>query len=166
MIDLELLALLTIVVIAIVQDLCYMKISNWLIVIGLSIGMTSRIERAGWRSFVPGMWNILIPVLLLYLLFRMRVLGAGDIKLFSVIGSFLSLEQLMKCIIYSFLIGATISVVLLLANKNFWKSICRAGDYFIRLSQGERLTYDEMGVEKKNYMHFAVAIGLGLLVAL
>ena len=54
--------------------------------------------------------NISIPVILLYLLFQMRALGAGDIKLFSMLGAFLSTEQLLNLMVLAFCIGALLGI--------------------------------------------------------
>lgn len=64
----------------------------------------------GCRGVLYFILNVTIPVILLYLLFRMRALGAGDIKLFSVTGSFMTAEQLMRVIIYSFVIAAVLGM--------------------------------------------------------
>lgn len=54
--------------------------------------------------------NISIPVILLFLLFQMRVIGAGDIKLFSMAGGFLSTKQLVYLMVTSFLVAAVVGV--------------------------------------------------------
>ena len=52
--------------------------------------------------------NITIPVVLFILLFQMHALGAGDIKLFSLVGSFLTTRQLFQVIVYAFLFAAVL----------------------------------------------------------
>ena len=54
--------------------------------------------------------NIFIPVIFLFLLFQMRALGAGDIKLFSMLGAFISTEQLLKLMALAFCIGALLGI--------------------------------------------------------
>ena len=61
-----------------------MKISNRLIVCGLMV--------------------------LLFLLFQMHALGAGDIKLFSLVGSFLTTKQLFLVMFDSFLFAAVLGM--------------------------------------------------------
>ena len=80
------LTLYTIVIMAVVQDLQSMKISNRLILAGLVLSLVFGIilGRAPQILYILG--NIFFPVIVLYLLYLLGVLGAGDIKLFSVIG--------------------------------------------------------------------------------
>ena len=71
-----------------------MKISNRLIVCGLIWGLVLKIWGNGYVGILYFILNITIPVVLLFLLFQMHALGAGDIKLFSLVGSFLTTKQL------------------------------------------------------------------------
>ena len=74
--------------IAVVTDVQCMKISNRLIVCGLIWGLVLKIWGNGYVGILYFILNITIPVVLLFLLFQMHALGAGDIKLFSLVGSF------------------------------------------------------------------------------
>ena len=52
--------------------------------------------------------NISIPVIVLYLLFQLRALGAGDIKLFSVVGAYVFTYELINIMSLAFLFGGVI----------------------------------------------------------
>lgn len=158
--------LLGIVMLAVIQDLCLMKIRNNIILIGLILGMVFRIGGQGVSSVISGIGNVLFPILIFYLLFAAHIIGAGDIKLFSVIGSFVSFSQLVCCMAYAFLFGAVISFVLLVCKKDLWTGMKRALMYFVRIGRGERISYDKISLGKGNLMHFSVAIGLGLMVVI
>lgn len=98
------------------------KISNRLIVSGLIWGLAFRLKGEGSAGLVYFLVNISIPVILLFLLFQMRALGAGDIKLFSVAGSFLTIRQLMYLIVVAFVVAAVLGtgkLVVRLATSNY-----------------------------------------------
>ena len=164
--DMRILTLLVFVTVAVVQDICRMRIKNELIIAGMGLGMIFRFGGDGISSVVPVLGNILFPVLLLFLIFRIGAIGAGDIKLFSMIGCYIRFQELAWCIIYAFLIGAIISLGLLLINRNLRQSLVRIWQYVVRLQNGQRINYRQMGVEKQNLMHFSIAIALGLVVVL
>lgn len=90
------------------------KISNRLIVSGLFWGLAFRLLGEGSAALVHFLVNISIPVILLFLLFQMRAVGAGDIKLFSVVGGFLTTEQLLYVMFAAFAAGAVIGLIKLL----------------------------------------------------
>ena len=86
------------------------RISNRLIVLGLVVGFFFRIMTEGCMGVLFFVVNISIPVIFLYLLFQMRALGAGDIKLFSMLGAFLSTEHLLNLMVLAFCIGALLGI--------------------------------------------------------
>lgn len=102
---------------AVYTDLTRTKISNRLILLGLLLGLISRIFGEGGIGILVYIVNISIPVILLYLLFQLQVLGAGDIKLFSVIGAFIPMEQLLQVIWKSFCVGAVIGIVKMIHQR-------------------------------------------------
>ena len=87
-----------------------MKISNRLIVCGLIWGLVLKIWGNGYMGLLYFILNITIPVVLFILLFQMHALGAGDIKLFSLVGSFLTTRQLFQVIVYAFLFAAVLGM--------------------------------------------------------
>lgn len=109
--------MLTFLTMAAVTDIREMKISNRLIVSGLIFGLACRIIEYGSAGAVHFFWNVSIPVILLFFFFRLRALGAGDIKLFSVAGGFLTTGQLMNVMLTAFLAAAIVGSVKLVYLK-------------------------------------------------
>lgn len=95
---------------AVYTDMRQTRISNRLIVFGLFIGFVFRLWSEGSMGVLFYVVNIFIPVIFLFLLFQMRALGAGDIKLFSMLGAFISTEQLLKLMALAFCIGALMGI--------------------------------------------------------
>lgn len=118
------------------------KISNRLIVSGLFWGLAFRLLGEGSAGLVHFLMNISIPVILLFLLFQMRAVGAGDIKLFSVAGGFLTTEQLLYVMSAAFAAGAFIGL--------------------IKLAYRVRTTGYQIGT--KTVIHFSTAILIGYFV--
>lgn len=102
---------------AVVTDFREMRISNRLIASGLIWGLAFRVMGEGSAGIVHFLVNISIPVILLFLLFQMRALGAGDIKLFSVAGGFLTTRQLLYVMLAAFFSAAVIGIGKLLYLK-------------------------------------------------
>lgn len=102
------LTLLTFLSIAVVTDVMSARISNRLILSGLFFGFVLRFLGQDSTGILIFLINISIPVILLYLLFQLHALGAGDIKLFSVIGAYVSTKELLEIMVVSFFAGAVI----------------------------------------------------------
>lgn len=149
---------------AAVSDLTRMKISNRLILLGLLSAIPLSLMQGGIIQIFRMIPNILFPVILLYPLFRWGVLGAGDIKLFSLIGGFYNFKELVSCIGYSFVSGALISCALLLLQERFREGICKGFSCLIRLLQGEKVDFGDL--DSGRYMHFSIAILIGALLSM
>ena len=106
------LTLYAILIVAVVQDITSMRISNRLIIMGLFLSMAFGIVLGGMPRIIQVLLNISIPVIMLYLFYLIGVLGAGDIKLFSVIGGFTNLKTLTDCVLAAFVAGAVICAIL------------------------------------------------------
>lgn len=149
-------------VIAVVQDVSSGRVSNKLIVFGLLFGFLCKV----WEFEVRGVYlflrNISVPVILFYLLFLMRVLGAGDIKLFSMIGGILTIQELLLCIWYSFIIGGMVSLFCLLADKNrMVKLKCAFGYLLSAVGFRKIVPYELPESVPKSKMAFSIAVLLG-----
>lgn len=123
------------------MDIRSTKISNRLIVCGYLLGLVIRIMGNGWRGAIDFLFCISLPVILLYLLFLMRALGAGDIKLFSVAGGFLTMKELVLLVFVSILVGAMISIAKLVYLK----------------------FRGRLNLREKHFIHFSIPILLGYL---
>ena len=95
---------------AVYTDMTQTRISNRLIVLGLFIGFIFRLWSEGSIGVLFYVVNIFIPVIFLFLLFQLHALGAGDIKLFSMLGAFISTEQLLKLMLLAFCVGALLGI--------------------------------------------------------
>ena len=96
---------------AVYTDLTQTRISNRLICCGILFGFLYRAVTEGGMGVFFFFVNISIPAILLNLLFQMRALGAGDIKLFSMLGAFLLTEQLLKMMVAAFVVCAILGVL-------------------------------------------------------
>ncbi len=154
--------LIDILAVAAWMDLRTNRISNHLIILGLLFGYISNIVKFGWLGNIYFFIRISVPVLLFYLFFLMHVLGAGDIKLFSVISSFIGLWGFSEVVAYSFLAGAAASIMVLIYHQNLFTRIQYFFQYIRSIFYQKCITkYDFESDGKRNYIHFSVAIFVG-----
>ena len=143
------------------------RISNRLICLGIVSGILIRIWESGVEGLVLSVVQIFIPVIVLFLLFLMRALGAGDIKLFSVIGSIWNLKVLCSCMFFSFVAGAVMSLGKLLYHKNLFARL----EYFCRYVQECFFTksigvYRRQSDGKQNIIYFSIAVFVGFCITM
>lgn len=61
--------------------------------------------------------------LLLYPFWKLRMLGAGDVKLCSIMAAFLGVQAFAGCVFNSLLVGSILSFFYLVFTKSFWQRL-------------------------------------------
>lgn len=146
-------------IIATVMDVKTGRISNRLILTGYAISLVLHMQKHGWLSLKDYLLQISFPVIILYLFFLFGVLGAGDIKLFSLISGFIGLSKLKMCVLIAFLCSAIMSFCILLFQGQLLNRIKQGFKYILQKVRGGQADY---GVEMMK-MPFSIAIFMGLV---
>ena len=103
--------------IAAVMDYRSMRISNRVILAGLAMGVIYDLLTGGKEMLRYGLLGMLIPLVMLFAFFVLRLLGAADIKLFSVLGMFMGPVSIIRCMFYSFVFGALFAIIKLVISR-------------------------------------------------
>ena len=160
---LKYLTLLMILFAAAWTDLCTEKISNRLIFFGIGIGLFFQLKEHGAVGILYFFIYISIPVIVFYLLFLMHALGAGDVKLFSVIGVFLNMSGLCRCVFLAFLFGAGISLFRMVKEKSLRQRMKSLMDYAKRTVHTGQVTSYRSSRNAADTICFSVPILMGYL---
>ncbi len=136
--------ILFILAVAVYFDLKTFKIPNKLTYGGCLLGFTYSLATEGFYGLLISLVWFLVPVAILFLLFCFRFLGAGDIKLYSVIGSFI-FSDVLQVIIWSMILGALYGLLLIIIQI-FRKIQKKEIDFF------------------RTKVHFSVPILVGVIV--
>ena len=100
------------------MDLQWYKVSNGLIVPALVTGLISRVYTQGIFGTVPWLMGVILPMMLCSVLYLIRALGASDVKLFSVIGSFVTWQQLLAIMAGAVAAGAVMALGKMWMRRN------------------------------------------------
>ncbi len=157
---------LTAALAAVVMDLRCYKVKNQWLVVFWAAGLFYQIVFLGFSGIVRFLFGALLPVILLFPLFILRMLGPGDIKLFSVLGSVLGCWGIVKCMLTSFVCGAILAAVLMLVQGNLVSRIHYFTEYLqLSLKHKKKFPYYILGERPENF-HFTIAILMGVVVNL
>ncbi len=107
---------------AVFTDLYKDKIYNVWVVPGLLTGLITALYQ-GPDRFLNSLAAVGISFLVLMPVYFLKGIAAGDVKLFLSTASFLSMQELYSCILFSFLIAGTISLGILIFRRNKQKTI-------------------------------------------
>lgn len=102
----EAIVLVGVLICSTVMDLKYLRIPNLCIVIGILTGLLMHIDKIG-----VSLAQMIIIFALMFPFFKIKGLGAGDIKLMMMLGCFFTDKKLITIFLIAFSIGAFISVI-------------------------------------------------------
>ncbi len=146
---------------AVWADLKRGRIPNWLILAGLVSGWLLQ-RLAGFPNGIPDvLWGMLLPILLGWVLFRIRAIGAGDLKLLSVIGCFHGSKGVLSCMLISIFLAGVFSFAWLLRRRQLVPAILDFFSYLEELSIQRQLIPYESGRKAGRVVPMAVFIGAG-----
>ena len=160
---------------AVKEDLKSYKIPNRLIAAGLVLSLVLLAFEQGWTSILGWIPGVLLPVIILFPLFMIRALGAGDIKLYSVIGGFYGITFCFQSILFSFLAAAIFSLFHIILNKQIHNKFKLLINYMQRIYWSSRLKekeedwyryFNREADKSKVGVHFSVYILIGVTVSL
>ncbi len=106
------------VILSVICDIRSDEIKNGITMLFSLAGILCSFIERGVEGIIFSLVGWVVPVALLFMLFVARMLGAGDIKLFAAIGAVMGCDFAVKSILYSFLIGGCMCLVLLCMRKN------------------------------------------------
>lgn len=97
-------------VLAVMLDIRTYRIPNALTMAGMAVGVIYQLYRAGPPGMFRAVMDLAGSILIMFPLYMIRCLGAGDIKLLSVISIFLGWKRGMIISIYSLFAGALLGI--------------------------------------------------------
>lgn len=153
---------------AMILDLSYHRIPNWYLLLVWPVGLVYRVTLEGFSGFYKGILLSFIPIIILYFLFQMKALGAGDIKLFAAIGVYLGYREMFVWIMASFVCGALIGSVILVRRRILIRQFIYFCNYMkeqMMLFPNQRI-YQNARIGQDNVMHFTIAMVAGYCVIL
>jgi prepilin peptidase CpaA len=141
-------------------------IKNSIILPFIISGLIINLSIGGLKSLVGSVAGILLPFAALYLLFCLRMLGAGDIKLLCTLGAILGTGPIISISILSFLSGAFMAMLLMIARKNIFERINHLWNYLKSCLLTLRLQpYSDYFLIKSNaFFNFSYAIAFGTIL--
>ena len=117
-------------VLAVYFDIRTYKIPNALTVTGMAAGIIYRLYGLGPPGLFTAVTDLIAGMMILFPLYLIGCLGAGDIKLLMVISTFLGWKVTLIVSFYSLVIGAVIgllkgSILSALQRKNFKNALIK-----------------------------------------
>lgn len=163
-------ALILLLFVAALWDLWKGKVPNKLILFGFFLGLGRIFLSREAEQVLDCLPGVILPVLVFFPLFQIGALGAGDIKLFSLIGCFLPMKEAFSCMVVAFFVAAAYSLLRLLWKKNLVKRMQYGLSYLYLCFQSRKLlAYYPRGIEGERIrqeagIRFSVPVLIGTVL--
>ncbi len=145
-----------------ITDIKGFKIKNKVvlptIIIGLIYGLIC-------SSFLDSIYGMLIP-LVLFPLYALKMLGAGDVKALCAIGTVLGFKLSVMTMLLTFVSGGVIALGFMLSNKNFLERFRNLFNYLKMSFLTKKMDKYNYGGSEKSYFRFSFAITTGTILAI
>ena len=160
----QILEVVPLLLFATISDMSRYRIKNSIVITFIIIGLTTNII-INTNNILDYLVATILPIVALFILFALKMLGAGDIKLFCAIGSIVGTFNVAYCIIYSFLAGGAIALVVIIKNRSALISFRNISTYFkcCILTQS-LLPYKNDASDTNGCFHFSIAIVCGTML--
>jgi len=148
-------------------DLKSRRIPNWLVLAGLIVSLICGLIPGGgtvsaWGEGLTIGFALFIPF------YIFRAMGAGDVKLMAMVGSFLGVHATLDAVLFTFAAGGCVALLYALLNGRaralFVNLRFMVTDFAVKLATGgaQRI---EAPAQSAGHMPFGVAIAAGTLVS-
>jgi prepilin peptidase CpaA len=110
--------ILILLIIALVSDIKTFKIKNHITLTFTAAGIVTNTINMGFEGLKASLLGWCTPVILLIILYFLKMLGAGDIKLFGAIGAIMGYKFAAYSVLFSFILGGIIGIGFLAVRRN------------------------------------------------
>lgn len=107
------------------KDMKQSRIPNVLTSSGAAAGLIYHTALGKWNGFLFAFLGCSITMLVMLILFLLRALGAGDVKLFGAVGALAGLQYALQALMYSIIFAGIAGILILLLR----------GELILRLRQ-------------------------------
>ncbi len=159
--------LATVVLLSFISDIKTYTIKNIIVFPFIALGFISNYLLFGFDGFFSSLIGCISPIILLFIFFALKMLGAGDIKLFSAIGSIMGLNFVLYSMVYSFIFGGIFAIGILIGRRIFKTRLKYIRDYFLNCFLTFSIKpYQESFENKESVFHFTYAIICGTVTTI
>ncbi|MCT4542043.1 MAG: prepilin peptidase [Vallitalea sp.] len=138
-------------------------IYNSVIILFSCIGLVLNYIESGYIGLINWFIGLILPIIILFILFMLRTIGAGDIKLIAVISSLLGINFIVQASIYILISATIMSIIKMIINRNLFIRIKHFFNFIHNIIINKEVgIYDELNKGDKNKiirLSYAISIG-------
>ena len=139
------------------------KVRNNLIVITIAAGILISLFLKD-ISLVQILLGFAAPFVICLPFYLLKMLKAGDVKLFMMIGTVMGFDYIIRCMALSILSGGVISVLIIIKRRCFIRRMKYLFEYLKSLYYLHKSTVYMNDNKSEGYFPFAIAVFFGVVI--
>jgi prepilin peptidase CpaA len=143
--------------IAMVYDVRWRRIPNFITFPSMITGITIHTLNSGWQGFCFSLGGLVLGGGIFLIIYIFGAMGAGDVKMIAGVGALLGMPKIFSVLFLTVLAGALMAVYKILA-------------VYISRKKSRKRIKDKISVSETNPLQqsipYGVAIGFGTLIAM
>ncbi len=159
--------LIVILLIAVIYDIRFQKIPNWLTFPTMAAGIVFYTYTTGLKGLIFSVEGILLGMAVFMVFYVCAGMGAGDVKLMGAIGSILGSKGVFAAFLGTALVGGIYAIILLKLHGHLKETAKRYGEILKAfLFTGKFVYLPPDAGTKLPVLHYGIAIALGTLFSI
>jgi prepilin peptidase CpaA len=147
--------------VALVYDVATRRIPNGLVLAGLLAALAYQPFVEGGAGLSGGVIGALIGLAIMFHLYLLRALGAGDVKLMAAVGAFLGPTQILGAVLLTLAVGGALSLVAALASRSLGRVTANLRLMLLVVVAGKASGMSVADIETTGRLPYAIAIAIG-----
>jgi prepilin peptidase CpaA len=166
---LQVVLLVLLLLLATAVDLRERRIPNWLVAWGIIIALAFHVFAYEGKGAVFALSGLGVGMAMLFPMYALRVMGAGDVKLMGMIGTFLGGASVLGAVLASMVAGGILAIATAAGKRMLPQMFTNLGDivrqFHIKQIIGPGVS-PMPSVASVGKMPYAIAITVGTLIQL
>jgi prepilin peptidase CpaA len=162
--------LLALVIGAAAYDVPYRRIPNWITAAGVLLGLGMNTFLYGWPGLRTSLTGLAVGFGAYFLLYALRAMGAGDVKLMAAIGAMVGWQDWFGIFLVTAVVGGFAAMALMAMRGRVKKTLWNVGFVLTEMRHGRAayLSNEELDVRSSKAIGLphAAVIAVGTLVFL
>ena len=142
--------LLLIVLPAAVFDVRFRKIPNWLAIAGAILGISLNTFLYGSAGLRMGALGLLVAFGVYFMLYALRAMGAGDVKLMGAVGALVGPANWFGIFVISAVLGGIMALILVLSKGRLQRTLFNVGFILSEMKSGRPAYLGKEELDVKN----------------
>lgn len=132
------------------------------------VGLIFQLSQGGMKGILEWSIGVLFPCILLFLFLALKMIGAADIKLLSVISGIYGIAFIINVVIWSLVFGSIFSIIHMIRNHNFFQRILYFFNYIkdLILEKEIKPYYQKEKDGNSCIIPYAIPVGLAFVLCL